>query len=370
MNNYYTFLFALLFISQISCAQKDEEIQDVEQDYKFEVVTDQLEIPWGLDFFEDGTMIATEKQGKMYLIKNDYLTEISNVPKVIVKGQGGLLDVKIHPNFSKNKWIYISYAHSEDGKNANTRIVRAKLENNTLSDIIEIYKGDPDSDKPYHFGSRIEFGSDGYMYFSIGDRGNRDQNPQDISRDGGKIYRIHEDGSIPQDNPFVNEKGAKTAIYSYGHRNTQGMEVHPETGKMWTHEHGPKGGDEINIIEKGKNYGWPVISYGINYDGTIFTEKTHQEGMEQPIYAWVPSIAPSGMTSVTSDKYPELKGNLLVGALKFAYLEHCVLDGEKVVKRERILKNIGRLRSVKQSPDGFIYAGVEGVGIVRILPLQ
>ncbi len=368
MNNYYTFLFALLFISQISCAQKDEEIQEVEQDYKFEVVTDQLEIPWGMDFLPDGSIIATEKEGNMYLIKNGNLQEISNVPTVKVMGQGGLLDVKLHPNFENNKWVYISYAESRENGKANTRLIRAKLENNSLTDIIEIYKGSPETDKPYHFGSRIEFDRDGYLYFSIGDRGNRDENPQDITRDGGKIYRFNADGSIPNDNPFVNESGAKKAIFSYGHRNPQGMEMHPISGKIWTHEHGPKGGDEINIIQKGKNYGWPVISYGINYDGTILTEKTHQDGMEQPIYAWVPSIAPSGMTFVTSDKYPELKGNLLVGALKFAYLEHCVLEGEKVIKRERLLKNIGRVRSVKQSPDGFIYVGVEGLGIIKMLP--
>ena len=368
MRHSYLSILTFLFIFQTSCAQKDETIQEVNKDYAYEIVTDTLEIPWGLDFLPDETIIATEKEGGMFLIKDGKLQEISNVPQVKVMGQGGLLDVKLHPNFEGNNWVYISYAESRENGKANTRLIRAKLENNALSDIVEIYKGAPETDKPYHFGSRIEFDNEGYLYFSIGDRGNRDENPQDITRDGGKIYRFHDDGSIPSDNPFVNEAGAKKAVFSYGHRNPQGMEMHPVTGKIWTHEHGPKGGDEINIIQKGKNYGWPVISYGINYDGTIFTEKTHQEGMEQPIYAWVPSIAPSGMTFVTSDKYPDLQGNLLVGALKFAYLEHCILEGDKVVKRERLLKNIGRVRSVKQSPDGYIYAGVEGLGIVRILP--
>lgn len=366
----YTYLNILMFtlIFQFSSAQKDETIQEAEKDYAYEIVTDELEIPWGIDFLPDGSIIATEKDGKMYIIKNGNLQEITNIPQVKVMGQGGLLDVKLHPNFKVNNWVYISYAESiEDGK-ANTRLIRAKLQNNSLTEIIEIYKGAPETDKPYHFGSRIEFDNQGFLYFSIGDRGNREENPQDITKDGGKIYRLHDDGSIPNDNPFVNENAAKKAIFSYGHRNPQGMEIHPLTGKIWIHEHGPKGGDEINVIEKGKNYGWPVISYGINYDGTILTELTHKEGMEQPIYAWVPSIAPSGMTFVTSDKYPDLKGDLLVGALKFAYLEHCVLEGEQVVRRERILKNIGRVRSVKQSPDGFIYAGVEGVGIVKILP--
>lgn len=368
MRHIYVSIFAFLLFFQTSYAQKDETIREVEKEYTYEIVTNALEIPWGIDFLPDGSIIATEKEGGMFLIKDGNLQEIADVPQVKVMGQGGLLDIKLHPNFEANNWLYISYAESRENGKANTRLIRAKLVNNSLTDIIEIYKGAPETNKPYHFGSRIEFDNEGYLYFSIGDRGNRDENPQDITRDGGKIYRFHDDGTIPSDNPFVNEAGAKKGIFSYGHRNPQGMEMHPETGKIWIHEHGPKGGDEINIIQKGKNYGWPVISYGINYDGTIFTELTNKEGMEQPIYAWIPSIAPSGMTFVTSDKYPELKGNLLVGALKFAYLEHCVLEGEKVIKRERLLKNVGRIRSVKQAPDGFIYVGVEGLGIIKMLP--
>lgn len=365
----YNLYITLLLGGITACAQKDETIQEVAIDYTYEVVTDQLEIPWGIDFFEDASFLATEKEGNLYYYKNGKITTVSNVPSILLKGQGGLLDVKIHPNFKENKLIYLSFAEegTEKGE-GNTKIIRAVFDGKTLSSIQEIYKATPNTSKPYHFGSRIEFDDEGYLYFSVGDRGNREENPQAINRDGGKIYRLHDDGRIPADNPFVNQAGAKKAIFSYGHRNPQGMEKNPFSGKIWVHEHGPQGGDEINVIQAGKNYGWPVISYGINYDGTSFTDLTEKPGMEQPIHYWVPSIAPSGMTFVTSDKYPDLKGNLLVGSLKFLYLEHCVLKGEKVVKREKLLKNLGRFRSVKQGPDGFIYAGVEGVGIIKMLP--
>ena len=361
-------LVFIIIVTNLSCAQ-DNNVLDVEQDYEFEVLIPELEIPWGMDFFTDGSMIVTEKEGTIHLYKNGELTPVNNVPDVIVKGQGGLLDVKLHPDFDNNSWVYLSYAtNGGSGDLVNTKIGRAKLQGNNLTNFEELYFAEPLTDKPYHFGSRIEFDDQNYLYFSVGDRGNRDENPQDITRDGGKIYRLNDDGSIPSSNPFAGQDGAKEAIFSYGHRNPQGMEIHPVTRKIWTHEHGPKGGDEINIIGAGKNYGWPVISYGINYDGSVLTEKTEKEGMEQPLMHWTPSIAPSGMTFVTSDKYPGLKGHLLVGSLKFAYLELCELDGEQVINRKRLLKNSGRVRSVKQGTDGFIYLGIEGVGVVKILP--
>ena len=206
------------------------------------------------------------------------------------------------------------------------------------------------------------------MYFGIGDRGERETNPQDITKDGGKIYRLNLDGSIPNDNPFVGKSDAKTAIFSYGHRNPQGMIFHPKTGQIWEHEHGPRGGDEINIIKKGVNYGWPEITYGINYSGTIITKKTSAPNMAQPIYYWVPSIAPSGMAFSTSNIYEDWKDNLFVGSLKFQYLERLVIKNKKIVKREKILDNIGRVRDVAEGPDGYIYVAVEGKGILKIIP--
>ena len=206
------------------------------------------------------------------------------------------------------------------------------------------------------------------MSFTIGERGEEFVNPQDITRDGGKVYRLHDDGTIPKDNPFVNEPNAKKAIYTFGNRNPQGMVLHPETGEVWSHEHGPRGGDEINIIKAGANYGWPVITYGINYIGTKITDETARPGMEQPLHYWDPSIAPSGMAFISSDKYPGWKGDLLVGSLKFQYVDKCVLKDGKVIKEERLLDGLGRVRTIHQGPDGFIYVGIENLGFVKLLP--
>ena len=211
--------------------------------------------------------MVSEKSGKLYHVKDKAKTEITGFPEVYVRGQGGLMDIKIHPEYPEKPWIYATYAKkSKTEEGGNTRLVRFQIDNNSVNNLELLYQGNQPSKRGQHFGSRIEFDNEGYLYFSIGDRGNRDENPQDITRDNGKIYRLNDDGSIPEDNPFVDKANAKQAIFSYGHRNPQGMEIHPETGKIWVHEHGPRGGDEINIIDKGVNYGWPVISYGINYD--------------------------------------------------------------------------------------------------------
>jgi glucose/arabinose dehydrogenase len=371
--NFKAIFLLIFFYAAIACSQqKESEIKAVSPNtinYTTEVIVPELNIPWGMVFLPDNSMLITEKEGTLIHYKNGTKTNIEGLPNVYVRSQGGLLDIELHPNYSENGWIYFSHASEEgDGNGGNTAIIRAKLKDNTLVDKELLYKAGPNTTKGQHFGSRLEFDNEGYLYFSIGDRGNRDQNPQDITRDCGKIYRLNDDGSIPEDNPFINESNAKTAIFSYGHRNPQGMTRHPETGKIWTHEHGPQGGDEINIIQSGKNYGWPIISYGINYSGTRFTEITAKPGMEQPLFYWVPSIAPSGMTFVSSDKYPEWQGSLLVGSLKFQYLERLVLKNDKVVKREKILEGMGRVRNVKQGPDGYIYVGIEGVGIVKIIP--
>lgn len=262
----------------------------------------------------------------------------------------------------------MSYASSEgEGEGGNTAVMRAKLNGNQFTSQEVIYKATPNTTRGQHFGSRMVFDRDSYLYFSIGDRGGTNENPQDLTKDGGKVYRINDDGSIPEDNPFVGEPNAKEAIYSYGHRNPQGMILHPETGEVWVHEHGPQGGDEINIVKKGKNYGWAEVTYGENYGGGAISDLTTRDDVEDPIHYWLPSIAPSGMAFVTSDKYPSLKGNLLVGSLKFQYLEHDVLDGEEVVRREKLLEEIGRVRDVEQAPDGTIYVSVEGKGIARLV---
>ena len=364
-------LLLLLSVSVISitaCAQKDTTIKDPVTSFDYELVVGEMQTPWGMTFLPDGSMLITEKSGELIHFKDGQKQLITGVPEVYQRGQGGMLDIELHPNYGQNGWIYLTYSSPEgEGEGGHTALMRAKLSGNQLTAKEVLYKATPNTTKGAHFGSRIVFDNDGYLYFSIGERGEKDINPQDITRDGGKVYRLNDDGSIPSDNPFVGKPNAKEAIYSYGHRNPQGMILHPKTGKIWVNEHGPMGGDEINIIKKGANYGWPVVTHGIDYTGLPISDESSRQGMEDPIYFWVPSIAPNGMVYVTSDKYPHLKGNLLVGSLKFQYLEHLILDGKEVVKREKLLKDIGRLRNVKQGPDGFIYAAVEGKGIVRLI---
>lgn len=333
-----------------------------------------IERPWHMEWLPNGDMLVTERSGTLYRVKSDgSSSEITGVPKVRVKGQDGLFSVLLHPNYEENNWLYLSYSNLQvNGKDSLTTTVisRFLLSGNMLSDKKLILEADPYTNKQVHFGARMAFASDGTLYITVGDRGERDVNPQDLSRMPGKIHRVNDDGTIPNSNPFIGIDSVKSSIYSYGHRNPQGLAFHPETGLLWQHEHGPRGGDEINIIRPGKNYGWPVISYGINYNGTIFTSELEKEGMEQPQHYWVPSIAPCGMTFVTSDRYPDWKGNILAGSLRFQYLNRCEIVGDKVVYEEKMLPKVGRLRSVEEGPDGFIYISVEKPGYVfRLIPL-
>jgi glucose/arabinose dehydrogenase len=337
----------------------------------YTVIVPNLDNPWGFTFLSDNSILLTEKYGKLIHFKNGKKIEIKGLPEIYVRGQGGLLDIELHPDYKNNNWIYFTYASPKgEGRGGNTAIMRAKIKNNTLVEKQLLYMATPNSTRGQHFGSRIVFDDEGFLYFTIGERGDRDTNPQDITRDCGKVYRLHEDGTIPEDNPFYNKSNAKKAIYSYGHRNPQGMVLHPETRKIWTHEHGPKGGDEINIIKAGKNYGWPVITYGRNYIGTKITDETSRPEMEQPLHYWTPSIAPSGMAFITSDKYPNWKGNLLVGSLKFQYIANCYIKNNKVIKEERLLEGLGRVRSIEQGPNGYIYVGIENLGIIKLLPIK
>ena len=363
----------LLFFIFITCSAQvklnDIPLQDEVKNYTLESVVSGIPIPWGMTWLPDGTMLVTEKSGILYQVKNGVKTEIKNVPKVYNRGQGGLLDIVVHPDYAKNGWIYITYASTEgDGEGGNTKLIRAKLEDEKLTQIESLYKAGPNTTKGQHFGSRIIFDKQGFLYFSAGERGNHFVNPQDITRDNGKIYRLNADGSIPKDNPFVGKEGAKEAIYSFGHRNPQGLAINPFTGAIWEHEHGPQGGDEINIIKKAANYGWAIVTYGIDYDGTSISSENEKPGIENPISYWLPSIAPSGMAFVMSNLYPDWKGNLLVGSLKFQYLELLKLKGDTVIGRQKIATNIGRVRNVVQGPDGYIYIGVEGKGIFKIIP--
>lgn len=346
----------------------EDVIQSEAQAFRVEKVFEGIDVPWGMAFLPDGSMLITQRSGDLHLFRDGELhpDPVGGVPEVYAHGQGGLLDIELHPDYEENGWIYLSYSYEGDD-GGHTAIMRARLEGHTLTDQEVLFEGEPRSTGRVHFGSRIRFDSDGYMYFSIGDRGVM-SNAQDLTNHSGKIFRLHDDGRVPEDNPFVNEPDALPEIFTYGNRNAQGMDVHPETDEIWTHEHGPRGGDELNVMRAGNNYGWPEITFGINYDGSIITEDTAKPGMEPPVYYWTPSIAPSGMAFVTGDRYPNWTGNVMVGALAHQHLQRVVLNGDEVVHTERLLEEIGRVREVKMSPDGYLYIGVEGTGIFRLIP--
>lgn len=371
-----TVLISTLLLSAAACdAFQGPEISVAKSDqlYHPQLFAEGVNVPWGMAQLPDGDILVTDRQGELKLITDGKMLSqnIGGLPDIYVSGQGGLLDITLHPDYANNGWIYMTYSSPEgEGDGGNTALMRAKFNKArmALSEQQVLYKGSDNTTKGQHFGSRIAFDKKGYVYFSIGDRGARDIKPQSLSLDGGKIYRLHEDGRIPTDNPFVSQKGAKPAVFTYGHRNPQGMAMHPETGEIWSHEHGPRGGDEVNLIKSGNNYGWPEISYGVNYSGTTITEFTEKPGMEQPLHYWDPSIAPSGMVFVTSDKYPHWQGKVLIGSLKFHYLVLLDITNDSVTSQRKLFEGIGRVRSLLQGNDGYLYVGVDGGGIKRIEP--
>lgn len=358
-----------------AAAKPGEIVESESQKFVVDTVVTGLKVPWGLAFLPNGDLLITERSGSLYRFSKGKLSApIEGLPQLVAKGQGGLMDICLHPEYGKNGWIYISFSSPNAQSTkviANTAILRAKLQGNKLVEQQVIFKGTPETDKSHHFGSKLAFDRQGHLYFGIGDRGQHFDFPQKLDNTNGKIHRINDDGSIPSDNPFAGKQGAIASIYSYGHRNPQGTCIHPVTGELWETEHGPRGGDELNQVQPGRNYGWPVICYGINYDGTILTELTEKEGMEQPVSYWLPSIAPCGMTFLTGDKYKKWRNNLFVGSLRFQYLERLVINGHSVQHREKLLEGIGRVRNVVVSPEGYIYVSVENPGkIVRLVPID
>jgi glucose/arabinose dehydrogenase len=316
-----------------------------------------LDHPWGLAFLPDGRMLVTERPGRLRLVEKDgrLSPPVAGVPEVYARGQGGLLDVALDPGFAGNRLVYLSYAEPGEG-GAGTAVARARLGAGQLTELAVIFRQAPKVTGGNHWGSRLVFARDGTLFVTLGDRFAYRERAQDLGTHLGKIVRINPDGSVPRDNPFVGRADALPEIWSLGHRNAQAAALHPATGALWEIEHGARGGDEINTPAAGKNYGWPVITYGVDYSGAKIGEGTAKPGMEQPIYYWDPSIAPSGMAFYTADKFPEWRGNLFVGALKAQCLVRLELDGAKVIKEERLLAALGeRIRDVRQGPDGFLY---------------
>lgn len=320
-------------------------------------VAEGLEHPWGLAFLPDGRKLVTERPGRLRIVDTDgkLSAPVQGVPEVWARGQGGLLDVAVDPEFTKTPWIYLSFSEPGEG-GAGTAVARGKLVDGALQDVSVIFRQLPKLDAGQHFGSRLVFDREGRLYVTSGDRGNWD-NPQLLDKGQGKIFRIERDGSIPADNPYAGRQDAIPAIWSYGHRNVQGAALHPQTGKLWQTEHGARGGDELNVPAAGRNYGWPVITLGVNYSGApIGSGKGEMAGMEQPIHHWTPSIAPSGLAFYTAERFPAWQGNLFVGALAFQRIVRLELDGEKVVHEEALLTDLGeRIRDVRQGPDGYLY---------------
>jgi glucose/arabinose dehydrogenase len=352
-------------------------------DYRVVTVADGLIQPWSIAFLPGGDALITERPGRLRILRQGKLVAqpVDGIPKVFHSGQGGLLEVMPHPNFASNRLIYITYSKpGATEADSRTALIRGRFENDRLTDVKELF--DAVSKGRGHYSGKIAFDKNGYLFLTLGDRqvppeGNLEAHPaQDLTNHHGKIVRLHDDGRVPTDNPFVSRAGARPEIWSYGHRNVQGLAIHPETGELWADEHGPQGGDELNRIEPGKNYGWPVIGYGVNYTtGLAIHKGTHRDGMEQPVKIWVPSIGISGMLFYTGDKFPQWKGSLFIGGMNGQQLSRLTLKAGRVANEELLAQQIGRIRDIRQGPDGFIYLVTDNrdgnpTPIYRLEPVQ
>lgn len=375
------FIFCLFLVLLIACSKKQtQDTVDLlsEPKIKIDTLLSGYEIIWGMDFFPNGDFIFNEKKGNLYIrTVAGSIREIKGLPVINSGGQGGFLDLCIHPNYLQNGWIYCTYAgFSRNGvSDGSWNLARFKIAQNNVSDWQILMVSNSPNFWQGHYGSRILFDSKGYLFVSVGEGGitsyggvnSPNLNAQNVQSTWGKVHRIYDDGTVPNDNPILKGNAGPTSIYSYGHRNPQGLAINPANGDLWEGEHGPKGGDELNIIKKGANYGWPLVSTGLNYDGTVISNTPLLEGIEPAIYTWTPSIAPSGMTFISSNSFKKWKGNLLISSLTFTYLAKCLIESNKVVNETKLLNGIGRVRNVKQAPDGSIYVSVEGPGrIIRI----
>ena len=375
-------IFLLFLVSSLTKAGDiqnwDDSVEKTKKEtFRVETFIEGFDIPWGMVFLPNQNLIVSDRNGSLWLVdyKEKSKNQISGVPNVRYKGQGGLLDVEIHPDFIDNNYIYIGFTDYLNSKKNRTftSIIRARLKNISLTDQKIIYKADDTfyDNSTIHYGTRIVFDDKGFLYFSIGDRGKRNQ-AQLLEYPNGKIHRLNADGSIPSDNPFFENNNAIKSIWTYGNRNPQGLAMHPASSILFETEHGPRGGDELNILSSGKNYGWPEITYGKNYSGTTITKYTHKEGMEQPVIHWTPSIAVCGIDFYDGELFNNWKNNLLVSSLKFERLYRLEIDDDdKVIDQEIIYEAGSRIRDVQTGPEGFIYIALEDPGrIVRFIPIK
>jgi glucose/arabinose dehydrogenase len=354
---------SVVVLGNATLVSGDAVFRSAYHDYRVVTVVDGLVQPWTIAFLPTGDMLITERPGRLRIVREGKLLPqaVEGVPPVVHSSQGGLLEVMLHPNFASNRFLYLTYSKPiGDGRQSTTALVRGRFENDRLTGVQQLFESI--SQGRGHFGGKIAFDKSGYLFLTLGDRqvppqGNLEAHPaQDLSNHHGKMIRLHDDGRVPADNPFVNRSDARPEIWSYGHRNVQGLAIHPETGEVWTNEHGPQGGDELNRLQPGRNYGWPVIGFGVNYrTGLAIHAGTHREGMEQPVHMWVPSIGISGLMIYTGDRFPGWRGNLFVGGMVGQQLARLTLRGQRVVNEETLAQQLGRIRDVRQGPDGLIY---------------
>jgi len=367
------FVVLLICAALPACGQAGDGTPVTKGPVRLVTVVENLEYPWGMAFLPDGRLLVTERPGRLRVVSREGRLgpPLSGVPEVDATGQGGLLDVAIDPQFASNGLVYVSYAEKRDGGNG-TSVARGRLTADGLADVQVIFRQQPAMTGGHHFGSRLVFGRDGRLFVTLGERNTGRAQAQDLGSDLGKVVRIEPDGKIPADNPFVGKAGARPEIWSYGHRNVQGAALDPVTGELWTNEHGPKGGDELNLTRAGENYGWPLVSYGTEYSGAKISERGEAPGITAPVHYWVPSIAASGLLFYTGDKFPKWRGSAFVGGLKTQMLVRLELDGTRVVREERLLENTvnQRVRDVEQGPDGCIYLLTDAVNgrLLRMEP--
>ena len=385
---------SLVVTATLACAQasgspgatgfaQSDVVRTALHDYRVVTVADGLVVPWSIAFLPGGDMLVTERPGRLRIIRDGVLLPdpVPGIPEVVARGQGGLLEVLPHPDFESNRLIYISYSKATgNSPGGTTSVIRGTFENDRFTMTDEIFEAVSEGNG--HYGCRLAFDDQGYLYLSIGDRqapprGDLASHPaQDLSNHHGVIVRLHDDGRVPDDNPFVGQADARPETWSYGHRNPQGLAIQPGTGAVWLTEHGPQGGDEVNVSAPGANYGWPVIGYGVNYrSGSAIHAATHQDGMEQPVHIWVPSIGVSGLAFYSGDEFPEWQGNLLAGGLAGQNIDRLTIDDGRVVARETIMQGFGRVRDIREGPDGYIYVALEARGdgetpIVRLEPVE